>query len=144
MKLSLLVLAMVALAVTNAWGTTLNTTRSNTFREFPRTTLVTASIDISGAVSQVVYKTPATSDFILTGVCTGSASGGILLQAGDLKVAQVGSGSCVAFTPGMVLPPDQLVSCTTFAEDADTFCTITGILGAPAPTPRPTTPTPGP
>jgi hypothetical protein len=138
LKTAVLVCTVIGLFVAPAWAASnLNLSKSNVNREFPRGTFVTASTDISGAVSQIVYRTPVTGDFILTQVCVGLATGGTLLQAGGVSIAQVGSGLCQAFTPGMVLPRDQLVTCTTFAADANTFCTITGVLEPPAPTPRP-------
>ena len=138
MKTSLLVGAIIGLFATSSWAASnLNLSKSNINR-VSRGTFVTASTDISGAVSQIVYRTPASGDFILTQVCAGLVTGGILLQAGGASIAQVGSGLCQTFTPGMFLPPDQVVSCTTFTASANTFCTITGIQEPPEPTPRPT------
>lgn len=139
MKKTVLVGATVGLFATTAWATSnLNLSKSNINREFPRASYVSASANITGAVSQIVYRTPPNADFILMQVCTGVATGGTLIQAGGVNIAQVGSGTCQAFTPGMVLPLDQAVTCTTFAEDANTFCTIAGIVGPPTPTPPPT------
>jgi len=139
MKISLLVGAIIGLFVTPSWAASnLNLSKSNINREFPRGSFVTASADISGAVSQIVYRTPASGDFVLTQVCAGLVTGGILLQAGGTSIAQVGSGLCQTFTPGMVLPADQFVTCTTFSA-ANTFCTITGVLEPPGPLPTPTT-----
>ena len=136
MKTHLLVGVIVGLSATSSWATNnLNLSKSNVNREFPRSMFVTATADIAGAVSQIVYRTPATADFILTQVCTGLATGGTLLQVGGTSIAQLGSGVCQTFTPGMVLPADQLVTCTTFAAEAHSFCTITGLQGPPAPTP---------
>jgi len=141
MKTALLVGVILGFLATNASATSnLNLSKSNINREFPKGMFVTASVDISGAASAVVYHTPPSGDFILTQVCTGLVSGGTLVQVGGSGIAQVASGQCQTFTPGMSLPADQTVTCTTFA-DANTFCTITGILSPPKPIPAPT-PTP--
>jgi hypothetical protein len=129
MKTTLLVAVTIGLLATSSWATSnLNLSKSNINREFPRGQFVTASTDFSGAVSQIVYTTPPTGDFILTQVCTGLATGGTLVQVGGVRIAQVGSGLCQTFTPGTVLLPGQVVTCTTFDADASTFCTITGVL----------------
>ncbi len=136
----LLVGAIIGLCAMSSWaGSNLNLSKSNVNREFPGASYVTASTNISGSVSQIVYQTPAGPDFILTQVCAGLATGGTLIQVGGVGIAQVGSGLCQTFTPGMVLSPDQTVTCTTFAADASSFCAITGILGRVPPTPRPMT-----
>ena len=82
MKIAILAGAIIFLFATNSWAASVNTTRSNTFKIEQRGTIVTASTSISGAVSQIVYTTPATGDFVLTQVCVGLASGGVLLQVG--------------------------------------------------------------
>ena len=116
MKTTLLVGMVIGLLATSSWATSnLNLSKSNVTRIFLRGTIVTASTDISGAVSQIVYRTPASGDFILTQACTGLAPGGTLLQVGGVSLVQLGSGQCQTFTPGTVLPPDQVVTCTTFA-----------------------------
>lgn len=140
MKTAILVGSIIGLSATSCWaGSNLNLSKSNVNRT-SRGIYVTASTNISGSVSQIVYQTPATGDFILTQVCTGLATGGMLLQVAGVGIAHVGSGLCQTFTPGMILSPDQVVTCTTFAADASSFCAITGIL-APSP---PSTPTPRP
>jgi len=139
MKTALLVGAIISLFATHSWATAnLNLSKSNINKNFPKGKFVTAATDISGARAQIVYMTPVTGDFILTQICTGLATGGTLLQAGGVSIAHVGSGLCQTFTPGMVLAPDQPVTCTTFDLEASTFCTITGVLEPPASTPRPT------
>jgi hypothetical protein len=137
MKTALLVGATIGLFATSSWAASnLNLAKSNVNRAFPKGKFLTASVDISGAVSALVYTTPPTGDFILTQVCTGLATGGTLVQVGGVRIAQVGSGLCQTFTPGLAVANDQNVTCTTFAEDANTFCTITGVLEPPAPAPR--------
>ena len=131
--------AIVVLLVTCAWAASnLNLSKSNINR-LSRATLVSVSTTVSGAVSQIVYTTPASGDFVLTQVCTGIATGGVLVQIGGVSIAQVGSGTCQTF-PGLLLPPAQLLTCTAFDPEAtNNFCTITGLLGPatpPTPTPR--------
>ena len=139
MKTALLVGTLIGVLATSSWaGSNLNLSKSNINRIMLRGTVVTASTDISGAVSQIVYRTPASGDFILTQACTGLVPGGTLLQVGGVSLAQLGSGQCQTFTPGTVLPPDEVVTCTTFAPEATTFCTISGLLGPQVPTPLPT------
>lgn len=129
MRTAFLAAAIVGLFATNSWAASnLNLSKSNINREFPRGQFVTASTNISGAVSQIVYTTPATGDFVLSQVCVGLATGGVLLQVGGVGIAQVGSGLCQTFTPGAVLAPDQVVTCTTVDSEARTFCMINGVL----------------
>jgi len=141
MKTALRAGAILVLLATNSWASAnLNLSKSNVNRIQTKGTLVTASTSIAGAVSQIVYQTPSAGDFLLTQICTGIAAGGTLVQVGGVGIAQVGSGLCQTFTPGMFLSPDQVVTCTTFAAETNSFCTITGLLGAPplaTPTPRP-------
>ncbi len=135
-KAILQVVAFLALSAAGAWATSnLNLSKSNINRQFPRAAVVTASSDINGARAQLVYTTPADSDFLLTQVCVGAAAGGVLVQAGGASIVLVPSGQCQTFSPGAILPPGQPVTCTTFAEEANTFCSITGLLGPAARTP---------
>lgn len=141
MKTAILVGASIFLFATSSWAASnLNLSKSNVNRIQMRGTAVTASTTISGSVSQIVYTTPAAGDFLLTQICTGTVEGGTLVHVGGVGIAQVGSGFCQTFGSGMLLPPDQVVTCTTFAAGASSFCTITGVLGPPpppTPTPRP-------
>jgi hypothetical protein len=138
MKTVLRVGAILVLLVTCAWaGANLNLSKSNINR-LSRATLVSVSTTFSGAVSQIVYSTPSSGDFVLTQVCTGTSNGGVLVQIGGVSIAQVASGNCQTF-PGLLLPPDQSLTCTSFdAEATNNFCTITGLLGPAAPQPTPT------
>lgn len=137
MKTLLRVGAIVVLLVTCAWAASnLNLSKSNVNR-LSRATLVSVTTTLSGGVAQIVYSTPSSGDFVLTQVCTGSSNGGVLVQIGGVSIAQVPSGNCQTF-PGLLLPPDQLLTCTSF-EATNTFCTITGLLAPgtpPTPTPR--------
>ena len=76
MKILLRVGVIVVLFVTCAWATSnLNLSKSNINR-LSRATLVSASTTLSGAISQIVYRTPSSGDFVLTQVCTGISNGG--------------------------------------------------------------------
>lgn len=124
--------ALGILLATAAWATSnLNLSKSNINRTFPRSKFVTASVDITGSQSALVYQVPTDGDFVLTQVCIGPASGGVRLQVGGANIAHVASGSCQSFDPGVVLQADAAVTCTTSAAEAQTFCMITGLLSAP-------------
>lgn len=131
---------VVLLLVTSVWGTSnLNLSKSNINR-LARGTLVSASVNVAGQASYLVYSTPADVDFVLTQVCVGNSSGGILVQIGGVGVVQVGSGLCQTFAPGLILTRDAPLTCTSFDPETNSFCTIAGILGVsypPTPTPRP-------
>lgn len=138
MKTLLRVGAIVVLLVPCAWaGSNLNLSKSNVNR-LSRATLVSVSTTFSGAVSQIVYNTPSSGDFVLTQMCTGISNGGVLVQIGGVSVAQVGSGNCQTFS-GLLLPPNQVLTCTSFDPEAtNNFCTISGLLGPATPQPTPT------
>ena len=136
MRTALLVGVIIGCLATNASATSnLNLSKSNINREFPGGQFVTATADISGAVSQLIYTIPPSGDFVLTQICTGISDGGVLVQASAMKIAYVGSGLCQVFTPGVILSPGQRVTCTTFS-DAATFCTIMGVFGPVPPASR--------
>lgn len=138
MKLVLRIAALVSLVATSAWaGSNLNLSKSNINRVMMRGTLVSATATITGAMSALLYTVPTGRDFILTQACTGSAEGGILLEVGGAGLAQLGTGLCQTFNPGILLPVDQPLSCTSFSASVNTFCMITGILGPPNATPTP-------
>ena len=131
----LLFAAIGVLCATSVWATSnLNLSKSNINRTFPRSKFVTATVDISGSQSALVYQVPADVDFVLTQVCVGPVSGGVRIQVGGASIAHVASGTCQSFDPGVVLQPEGAVTCTTFAEE-QTFCMISGLL---SPVPRPT------
>ena len=136
---------LVAMLATNSWGTSnLNLSKSNVNREFPNASITTASVNLGQAESAAVYTTPARGDFILTQFCASpDVTGGIRLDATGLGgIAQVGSTSCITFTPGVSIPHSSTLSCTTnsiAAASAPTagssalvaagfFCTISGML----------------
>lgn len=139
-KSALRLVAILVLSTTSVWaGSNLNLSKSNINRMLGRGTFVTASVDVAGTAAYLLYSTPADTDFVLTQVCVGTVNGGVLLQVGGASLVQVGSGQCQSFSPGMVLPRDQAVTCTSFDAGASTFCSITGVLAPsfpPVPTPQ--------
>jgi len=141
LKRGLLLAVIAVLFATSVWATSnLNLSKSNVNRTFPRAKFVTATVDVSGSQSALVYQVPATGDFILTQVCVGPVSGGVRIQVGGASIAHVASGSCQSFDPGVVLQPDAAVTCTTFATEEATFCMISGLYSpAPGSTPTPRT-----
>ncbi len=137
MKRVLIGVAFVTLpviVVAISWAATnLNSSRSNIYREFPGTRLVTASTSLTRANdTQTVVLTPPTGDFVLTQFCSSSATGGILLSAARLgSIAQTGSGNlCYTFQPGFILPQGAALTCATgpLAETANHFCSIAGLV----------------
>ena len=140
MKKGLSLAAIGMLFATSVWATSnLNLSKSNINRTFPRAKFVTATVDVSGSQSALVYQVPADGDFILTQVCVGPASGGVRIQVGGASIAHVASGSCQTFDPGVVLQPDASVTCTTFGTEEQTFCMISGLYSPalrPTATPR--------
>ena len=120
-------MSMVAVLVSStSWSAVnLNSSKSNIYKVNQESILVSASADVTH-LPQIIYRTPAGEDFLLTQVCVGS--GGILLKIGEMRIVQVSAGDCKTFAPGMVLTPNQPVSCTnTSADRRDTFCTIAGL-----------------
>jgi hypothetical protein len=115
-----------------AWAATnLNSSRSNIYREFPGTVLVSASTPLSAAhVAQTVYTTSATGDFVLTQFCASPVSGGTRLAAVGLGgIAHTADTLCYTFQPGVIMPKGAAITCTTteFAGLSG-FCMITGLL----------------
>jgi hypothetical protein len=125
----------VALLATNAWGTSnLNLSKSNInrVRDFPNAAVITASLNLTGpSDTQVIFTTPAAGDFILTEFCASpSPDGGVLLSANGLGgIAQTGLTSCFTFTPGLSIPKNSALSCSTFsgASAGSYFCMISGV-----------------
>lgn len=136
MKRAMSLGAISVLVATSVWATSnLNLSKSNINRTFPRSKFLTASADITGSQAVLVYQVPTDGDFVLTQVCVGPVAGGVRIQAGGTNIAHVASGTCQSFDPGVVLPPDSAVTCTTFATEENSFCMISGLL---SPGPRPT------
>ena len=134
MKMLALAGVLLSLAAPAGAGV-INTTRSNTFRDYPRATAVTAWVDLAGpSDTQTVYTTLPSRDFVLTMMCVSpEAAGGIRLDAGGFGgIAHLGGArsSCQSFSPGVVLPRDSTVTCSTFprAGPGDYFCMIAGVL----------------
>jgi hypothetical protein len=128
--------AAVVLVVTMlsfAWAATnLNSSRSNIYREFPGTVLVTASTPLSAANDPAtVYTTSATADFVLTQFCASPVNTGVRLAATGLgPIAHTTAATlCYTFQPGIIMPKSSPITCTT-TEFAGTnsFCTIAGLL----------------
>ena len=136
------VVAMIATRLFAA--SNLNLSKSNINREFPNASIVTASVNLGASESALVYTTPAKGDFVLTQFCASpDVSGGIRLDASALgSIAQSGSTSCITFTPGVSIPHNSMVSCTTgsaaaaaasqpasssAAVVASFFCSISGM-----------------
>jgi len=147
MKQSAVLVAAVLTLATGAWAASnLNLSKSNINRLQRLSTPVTASADISGDRPTLVYRTPDNADFVLTQVCVGPINGGVLLNFAWSEqtvrpLAFVQGGSCTTFAGlGLSLPPSRNLSCTpAFDFEAQTFCTITGLVGQtfPAATPTP-------
>ncbi len=137
MKHLVLAAAVISLLVTNSWATTnYNSSKSNIYKEFPNATLTTASVNDSGpSDTQVVYTTPTKGDFLLTMFCASpEPNGGVRLDAAGLGgIAQtVLDTSCYTFTPGVSVPRDSAVTCSTAsgASPGSYFCTISGMQTA--------------
>lgn len=143
LKMMVAACLITSLQVASSWAaTTVKGSKSNSDNRLS-SNLVTASTPLSGpSNTRTVYQTPASGDFTLTQFCVSPlASGGIRLNAGSLgTIAHLGVGgdSCQTFSPGIVLPPDTAVTCSTssLASRGSYFCTIAGLL-APPPTPAP-------
>ena len=122
------------LIVAMSWAATnLNSSRSNIYREFPGTRLVTASTQLFRAnETQVVYTTASTGDFVLTQFCASPVNGGVLLSAVRLGgIAQTTATSlCYNFQPGFIMPQNAAIICGTSAsaDPGNYFCTIAGLV----------------
>ncbi len=145
---SLVTAMFVAALATNSWGASnLNLSKSNINREFPNASVVTASVNLGASESVIVYTTPAKGDFVLTQFCASpDATDGVRLDATGLgSIAQTtATQSCFTFTPGVSIPKQSVVSCTTNSVAAASspiaaaaspaapaagsfFCTISGM-----------------
>ena len=114
-----------------AWATSVNSSKSNIYREFPGTLLVSASTPVSVPNRpETVYTTSATSDFILTQFCAGPVSGGTRLAAVNLgSIAHTSDRLCYTFQPGLIMPKAAAITCTiTDFAFAGSFCMIAGLL----------------
>jgi hypothetical protein len=125
---AVLVVAMLSFA----WAATnLNSSRSNIYREFPGTTLVSASTPlITTADPQLVFTTPATGDFVLTQFCASPTINGIRLAATGLGgIAHTTTSIlCYTFQPGLIMPKAAPITCTTTEFAQNGFCMIAGLL----------------
>ncbi|MDX2168373.1 MAG: hypothetical protein SF182_14965 [Deltaproteobacteria bacterium] len=127
---------VAALAGSAAATTTVKGTKSNGDNRL-QSKLTTGSVILSAASeTKRVYKTPASGDFTLTQICVSpAAAGGILVSIeGFGALAHLGGAeSCATFDPGVVLPANANIACSTFesATAGNYFCMISG-LQAPA------------
>jgi hypothetical protein len=136
-KSSLVVAALLSLLATGVWAaTTVKGSKSNSDNRLS-SSLLSASVGLSGAgQTSTVYRTPASGDFTLTHVCVSpAAAGGILVSADGLgPLVQLGeSESCTTFVPGVILPRNTDITCSSAADApaGNYFCTISGLLGVP-------------
>ena len=112
-------------------ATNLSSSKSNIYREFPGTLLVSASTPVSVPNQpQIVYTTPATGDFILTQFCAGPVNGGMRLAAVGLgSIAHTSDQLCYTFQPGLIMPKAAAITCAiTDFTGASSFCMIAGLL----------------
>ena len=137
MKPLLVVMAVAGLPMMIVAGssaaTSFSSSKSNIYREFPGTRLVTASAALSRPnETQIVFRTPSTGDFILTQFCTNPVTGGMLLSAVRLGgIAQTNAGNlCYNFQPGFIMPQGVAITCATgaLAEIGSHFCAIAGLF----------------
>ena len=142
MRALVLATVLTSVLVTSSWAaTTVRGSKSNSDNRL-RSNLLSASVQLSvPAETKTVYRTPASGDFTLTHVCVSpTAAGGILLSADGLgAIAHPGgSESCASFDPGVLVPPNSNVMCSTSSSAAagTYFCMISG-LQAPPSGPRP-------
>ena len=132
--LAVAVAGLPLMIVAMSWAATnLNSSRSNIYREFPGTRLVTASAALVRAnETQIVYTTAPTGDFVLTQFCSSPVTGGVLLTAVRLGgIAQTAGGNlCYNFQPGFIMPQGTAIICATtaLAEPGSYFCTIAGLV----------------
>ncbi len=122
----LVTIASISLAASN-----LNLSKSNINR-VGGAQIVSATVSFSGPdQTQTVYTTPETGEFLLTQFCVGPANGGIRLAVtGFGPIAHTGSEMCYAFNPGVIVPKNSAITCSTtqYAESGDYFCAISGLL----------------
>ncbi len=136
MKTLVLSSAVIVLFATNGWASAINNSHSNIKNLLNKTTVTTASTNLSGpSDTQTVLTTPATGEFLLTQFCGSLVTGGIRLDVTGLGgIAQTGvSGSCVSFSPGVIVPASTAITCATSAgasPGTTYFCSISGAQSA--------------
>jgi len=137
MKRLLVVMAVAGLPMMIVAGSSaamsFSSSKSNIYREFPGTRLVTALAAFSGPnQTQIVFRTSPTGDFILTQFCTNPVTGGMLLSLSGLGgIAQTNAGNlCYNFQPGFIMPQGTAITCATgaLAEIGSHFCAIAGLF----------------
>jgi hypothetical protein len=116
----------ISLAASN-----LNLSKSNINR-IQGAQIVSATVSLSGSdQTQAVYITPDTGEFLLTQLCVSPVNGGIRLAASGFgPIAHLGGAICTTFSPGVIVPKNSTVTCSTtgYADSGDYFCTISGLL----------------
>lgn len=136
MKTIFSIIAITMLLVTSSWAaTTVKGTKSNSDNRRRVISSVTSTTSLSGpSDTQTVYTTPATSNFILTGLCvTPTVSGGVRLDVagfgGIAHLGTLGDNGCYTFSEGVLLPRDSAITCSTSAgaSPGNYFCTISGL-----------------
>ena len=122
---------LVVTMLSFAWAATnLNSSKSNIYREFPGTVLVSASTPLSLPNDPaVVYTTSDTADFVLTQFCA-SPTGVRLTATGLGPIAQTTTTTlCYTFQPGLIMPKLAPITCVaTEFTGISSFCTIAGLL----------------
>jgi hypothetical protein len=133
MKISRLVGVLTMVLATSAGAvTTIKGSKSNGDNRL-KSNLTTASVTLSAASqTQTVYRTPASGDFTLTQICVSpAAAGGIVIRVEGLgTIAHLGGAeSCAIFDPGVVLPSNANLACSTSASATagSYFCLISGL-----------------
>jgi hypothetical protein len=123
----------VLLAAGTAWAAAVNASNSNIKNLISKTTAVTGSTSLTGpGDTQTVFTTPAVGETLVTQFCGSTGAGGIRLDVAGLGgVAETGTGSsCVTFSPGVVVPANTAVTCTTSASATPGtvyFCSVNGL-----------------
>jgi len=89
--------------------------------------VVSKSIAVPVSSSAPVFTAPAAGKgvFVLTQFCRSNCpelSGSTLGRIGD------NSTGCTTYTPGIALPPGEVLTCTSSGCDSPVPCTITGVV----------------
>ncbi|MDX2168374.1 MAG: hypothetical protein SF182_14970 [Deltaproteobacteria bacterium] len=140
--MALVVALALGVLASSAWAaTTVKGSKSNSDNRV-RSSLLSSSVGLSGGgQTSTVYRTPVAGDFTLTHVCVSPAAPGGILVSADGIGALIHLGelqSCATFAPGLILPPNANLTCTSAASApaGNYFCTVSG-MQAPAPAGNP-------
>ena len=124
---------IVGLWAVDAGAAAINNSHSNIKNLLSKSNVTSASTNLTGpSDTQTVYTTAATGDFIVTTFCSSVVAGGVqLAAAGFAAVAQTGIGaSCTTFTPGVSVPANTALTCTTGSGASPGtvyFCSLSGL-----------------